>query len=451
MERDSKQVNDSANVVTKDAIKISARALFLLALIVILAALLRLPDLQTAPVGGNGDVAWVGLNALDWADRGVWPFYVRELSSPEFPIVYMTGLLTPFTGISYLPQRLITAGSGLLFIASLFPATWWLTDGRPRAFRERASLFASLAGAVSVHAMYLRRLGRDSPPFLTAITLVIWVTAWARQRGGWQRWALAGAAIGFAQYIYLPARVLPLMIVLWLSYCWLIERRGLRTIWRSQGRGWLTMAAAALLVALPAIILFVTVPGSFTGPADTGTATTGGWIWNYDTSAAGGLLVLLAKKIGLTLLAFGITWNGPYTVMGQPMFTPLFFIGLLVALGAALRYPRQIAYLWPLLAIPVMLIPDLLSGAVVEIHALHQMGVLPFVFILAGLGLAHIWDAANVRLRSIQAKRIAVTGFVALAILPSGILTYRYLNSVIPAQYADPETGWRTEQIDVDL
>src|SRR5260221_1861151 len=241
------------------------------------------------------------------------------------------------------------------------------------------------------------------------------------------------------------------MIVLWVSYCLLIERRGLRTIWRSQGRGWLTMAAASLLVALPAIILFVTVPGSFTGRADTGTATTGGWIWNYDTSAAGGLLVLLAKKIGLTLLAFGITWNGPYTVMGQPMFNPLFFIGLLLALGAALRYPRQIAYLWPLLAIPVMLIPDLLSGAVVEIHALHQMGVLPFVFILAGLGLAHIWDAANVRLRSIQAKRIAVTGFVALAILPSGILTYRYLNSVIPAQYADPETGWRTEQIDVDL
>src|SRR5258708_40205839 len=117
----------------------------------------------------------------------------------------MTGLLTPFPGISYLPQRLITAGSGLLFIASLFPATWWLTDGRPRAFRERASLFASLAGAGGGHAMYLSRLGMGSPPLLTPISLVIWLEAWARQRGGWERVALAGAAIGFVEYIYLPA------------------------------------------------------------------------------------------------------------------------------------------------------------------------------------------------------------------------------------------------------
>src|SRR5215468_5586480 len=105
--------------------RIPARAFVLLALIVLLAALLRFPDLQRAPVGGHGDVAWVGLNALDWIDRGVWPFYVRELYSPEFPVVYLNGLLIPITGISYLPPRLITAFSGLLFVALLFPATWW--------------------------------------------------------------------------------------------------------------------------------------------------------------------------------------------------------------------------------------------------------------------------------------------------------------------------------------
>src|SRR5579859_4769726 len=133
--------------------RIPARDLVLLALIVLLAALLRLPDLQRAPVGGHGDVAWVGLNALDWTDRGVWPFYVRELYSPEFPVVYLNGLLIPLTGISYLSPRLITAFSGLLFVALLFPATWWLAREKPRLFRERAGLLAALAGAVSLHAM----------------------------------------------------------------------------------------------------------------------------------------------------------------------------------------------------------------------------------------------------------------------------------------------------------
>src|SRR5258708_28913498 len=124
-------MSDSASstqfVPRPDKDRIPARDLVGLALIVLLAALLRFPDLQHAPVGGHGDVAWVGLNALDWTDRGVWPFYVRELYSPEFPVVYLNGLLIPLTGISYLPPRLITAFSGLLFVALLFPATWGLT------------------------------------------------------------------------------------------------------------------------------------------------------------------------------------------------------------------------------------------------------------------------------------------------------------------------------------
>src|SRR5258708_17032947 len=119
-------------------------------LILLLAALLRLPDLLVAPVGGNGDVAWIRLNALDWTDRGAWPFYIRELYSPELPVVYLNGLFLPTTGISLFSPRLITAFSGLLFIALLFPTTWLLTRGQPLAFRERASLFTCLSAAVSI-------------------------------------------------------------------------------------------------------------------------------------------------------------------------------------------------------------------------------------------------------------------------------------------------------------
>ena len=427
--------------------RIPVRAYLLLALIVLLAGILRFIDLPDAPVGGHGDVAWVGLNALDWTDRGIWPFYVRELYAPEFPMVLLTGLLIPVAGISYMPGRLITATSGVLFVAFLFPATWWLTEGRSRIFRERASLLASLAGAVSLHAMYLSRLGMESPPLLMVITLLIWFTAWTWRRGGLWRWTLAGATLALAQYVYLPARLLPLVLILWLVHSWWADRERLRQQWR----GWLMMAVVAFVLTLPAIILFITVPGSFSGRADTGTATTGGWAWNYDTSAEGGLPLLLLKKIGLTLLALGIYWNGPYTIMNQPMLAPLFFLGFLIAVGALLRYPRQIVYAWPALAIPVMLVADLISGSVAEAHALHQMGILPFVFILAGAGLAQGWEALDNWLRSPRLRSSVLAGGLALAIVPSLVGTYRYLHDVIPAQYADPENGWRTEQIDVDL
>ncbi|MCA9910087.1 MAG: hypothetical protein KC519_15625, partial [Anaerolineae bacterium] len=123
-------------------------ALLPLLLIVVVAAVLRFIALDSAPSGGHGDVAWLGINALDWVDRGIAPFYVREMYAPEFFPVYLTGLLLPLTGVSYLPLRLITATMGVLFVALLYPATGWLIgEDRPAAFKRRAGLLAALAGA----------------------------------------------------------------------------------------------------------------------------------------------------------------------------------------------------------------------------------------------------------------------------------------------------------------
>ncbi|MBN1679537.1 MAG: hypothetical protein JW966_04545 [Anaerolineae bacterium] len=423
------------------------QTLLLLALIVALAAVFRLVDLERAPVGGHGDVAWVGINALDWLDNGVRPFYVREMYAPEFIVVYVVGILAELTEISFLPSRLMTVTSGLLMVVFLFPATWWLLDGQPDRFRRRAGLLAALSGAVSLHAAYLSRLGMESPPFMAVVTLLVWLTAWAWARHGWWRWALAGAALALAQYIYLPARLLPVVLALWIVHAAWADRDRLRSLWR----GWVILAAVACVLTLPALILFITTPEAFTSRADAGSAATGGWIWKYDMRGEGGLIVMLIKKISLTLQAFGIAWDGPYTVMDQPMLAPLFFVGLLVVVGAVIRWPRHAAYAWPVLAIPVMLFTDLISGAVVEIHALHQMGVLPFVFILSGIGLALLWEPLAARIPRTRG-RLALGGVIlAAGVLPSLAGLVHYLDDVIPGQYADPETGWREEQIDVDL
>ncbi|MGH2592846.1 MAG: hypothetical protein ACRDGG_04975 [Anaerolineae bacterium] len=455
------------------------RALILLALIVVLAGVLRFVDLEHAPVGGHGDVAWIGINALDWVDRGIWPYYIRELYAPEPVIVYLTGLAVPLTGVSYLAPRLVTAIFGLLLVVFLCPATWWLLDDAPRAFRERASLLASLAAGVSLHAVHLSRLGMESPLFPATLALFVWLMAWAWRRGGclrpcllaprsagllaprsaglppaprgalrgWLRWTLAGAALAFTQYIYLPARLLPIVLALWIAHSAWADRERLRAQWR----GLVLMAVVAFVLTLPNIILFITTPEAFSARADLGAADTGGWIWNYDTGAQGGLLAALLQKLGVIVLAFGIYWDGPYTVMNQPMLGPLFFVGFLLALGAWLRWPRRIAYAWPLLAIPVLLITDLISGAVVEAHALHQIGILPFVYILAGVGLAHLWEALHARLATSTGRRVLTVGLLALALGPSVWGMHRYLTAIIPGQYADPETGWRLEQTDVDI
>ncbi len=453
--------------MTRDDFHAPPRALILLALIAALAALLRFVGLEHAPVGGHGDVAWIGINALDWLDRGIWPYYIRELYAPEPVIVYLTGLATSLTGVSYLAPRLVTAVFGLLLVVFLYPATRWLLDDAPRAFRERAGLLASLAAGVSLHATSLSRLGMESPLFPAVVALFVWLTARAWRRCGigfladgtherrmnLLRWAGAGAALAFTQYIYLPARLLPLVLALWIAHAAWADRERLRAQWR----GLLLMAVVAIVLTLPNLVLFVTTPEAFSARADVGAADTGGWIWEHDTSAQGGLLATLAQKMGVSLLALGIYWDGPYTVMNQPMLGPLFFAGFLLALGALLIQPgrgrraQRIAVAWPLLAIPIMLITDLISGTLVEAHALHQIGILPFVYILAGVGLAYVWEAFQARFPTSTGRLAVSVGMLALAILPSVWGMVRYLAVVIPGQYADPETGWRLEQTDVDI
>ena len=416
---------------------------YLLVLIVIISAGLRLIQLDTAPWGGHGDVAWIGINALDWVDRGVFPYYVFELYAPEPMIVQVVAILQTFLGPSFFTSRLATVLFGILLVLFLFPATWWLIGDSIKPYiRERAALLASLAGAMSMHAIYISRLGMRAALFPALLALVVWLTVWAWRKGGWWRWMMAGASLALMQYNYIPARLVPVILALWFIHDFIFNRDH----WKNSIRGWIVMAITSFVLTLPNIITFITTPESFTARADAGSAATGGWAWQYADSL-GELLSIIAQKIGLEALAVGFYWEGPYNVMNSPMLTPLFAIGFAVALLMALRFPRRIVYWWCSLGLPIMFSTDLMSGAVVEIHSVRQSGVLTFVFILAGVGLSDLWTWLDGR----SSRSLVTIVMIVFAIAPTLIAMNTYFNHFIPAGYADPITGWKDEQIDVDL
>lgn len=416
---------------------------FLLLLIVVVAAGLRLIQLETVPWGGHGDVAWIGINALDWVDRGVFPYYIYELYAPEPMIVQLVALLQPILGPSFFTSRLVTASFGTLLVLLLFPATWWLLgDAVDDRIRERASLLASLAGAMSVHAIYISRLGMRAALFPALLALVVWLTVWAWRRGGWWRWTLAGMALALMQYNYIPARLVPVILALWFVHDFIFNRDH----WRKSVRGWVIMAVVSFVLTLPNLITFISTPEAFTARADAGTAETGGWAWEYTDNVLE-LVSVVAQKIALEAVAVGFYWQGPYNGMNSPMLAPLFAIGFGVALLMALRFPSKIVYWWSLLGIPIMLSTDLMSGAVVEIHAVRQSGVLTFMFILAGVGVSDLLTWLEGRL----SRQVLFGATLIFAILPTLINMNTYLNVFIPSGYANPITGWRDEQIDVDI
>src|SRR5690349_23613327 len=106
----------------------------------LLGAIPRVANLERVPVGSDGDVAWYGINALDWVDRGVWPYYIRELYGAEPLSVYGIGAMIPLVGINETAPRLATALWNVIGIGLLYAAAYWLLADASEWLRVRAGL-----------------------------------------------------------------------------------------------------------------------------------------------------------------------------------------------------------------------------------------------------------------------------------------------------------------------
>ncbi len=418
-----------------------------LAFIILLAAVPRLVNLEYIPPGSDGDVAWYSINALDWIDRGVWPYYIRELYGPEPLSIYAIGLVIPFVGISHSTALIASALWNTLTVALLFPAAYWLLADESRHLRIRAGLLSALAGAISLHAIHISRSGLP-PPFLPGgIALMVSVTAWARAKGGDRRWLLAGLSLALTQYIYIADRVVPLVVVLWFAYDWLRDRAG----FRSRFRGWFIMGVTSFIFVLPNIYTFISTPRAFIGRAEAATPFSGALIWTFDTSKYGGPLGLVWRKLINNFLSFGVTWpSGPYTSgLSQPILTPLFFGGFLLTVWLLLRRSRQRQFAWPWLALPVVLLPDLISSLNPVPHATREVGVIAFVFLIGGIGTAYLWELM-VKWKPSLRRLFIIIGLL-LIFVPSAWQIYQYFFVLPDIAYADPELSWRGDQASLDI
>ncbi len=417
------------------------KPMFWLALILVLAAVPRVANLER---------------------RGVWPYYIRELYGTEPLSVYGIGAMIPFVGINQTTARLATALWNVMGVALVYAAAYWLLADASERIRVCAGLLSALAMAISLHAIFVSRMGLPAPYIPAVVALLIASTAWARAKGKWWRWALAGAALALTQYIYIAARVIPLAVIVWFLHDALFNREGFRTRWR----GWIIMAVVAFLLVSPNLYTYLTLPRAFFGRAEAATPYSGAFIWTLN-DRPGGAWGLFWSKLLNNFRAVGIAWeSGPYTTeMQQPILTPLFFVGFLLTLVILVRQPRRpaAAWLWP--AMPLVLLPDLLTSATSAPHAMRQIDVLTFVFLLAGIGLAHGWEWVSnylnatptltlpygntTRRRVIQ---IVVLGVAAVVIaVPSALDMHRYFVWRVAFQYADAKTSWWNDQASLDI
>ena len=210
-------------------------------------------------------------------------------------------------------------------------------------------------------------------------------------------------------------------------------------------------ARISLIVALPAILLFITTPATFSARADQGTKDHRRLDLALRYRQYGGIVGLIAQKLLLTLRGIGLSWSAEYSIMGQPMLPPLFFLGFIAAVFLTFRYWKSTAFVWCWLAIPVLLITDLISGGVPVVHAPAPDGNSALYFHPVGHWLGFHSEVDCSAAQSFVA-RVALAGGVALAALvPTAVAFARYLNDYIPAQIRQPDFYWSKAQADLDM
>ena len=356
------------------------RALWLMVAVLLVAAMLRLPQLEDAPPGLHYDEAANAILAADIGLRGEHPVFIPSYTGKEVLFFYAAGALMRAIGPSILALRLTAALLALLTVA----ASYWL--GRELLADRRVAVIASALIAASFWHLLLSRLGfrAISQPLLQALamaTLFHGLKASRKRAGPWRWFVLSGVFLGLTAYTYLAARLFPTVVLLALLPL-LLTRQNRRNRWISLA----TTGGVAFIVVAPLLAYFVQNPAAL-------------WVRvaqvGPDGSAVGQQLSVLdgyLRSLGMFFLAGDPYWR--FNLPGRPLFNWFWGGLLLVGWVASLLRWRRWWYDWQkaavllLITVPlIMILPTALATREIVPSNLRAIGLIPFIFYLPALGL----------------------------------------------------------------
>ena len=379
-----------------------SRQLFLLAVILLVGASLRLYQLDTVPPGLTHDEADHGLDA--WAIvEGNRPVYLPTANGREPLYDYATAILMRIIGRHYLAGRLTATFFGVIFLAASYG---W----SKQLFSKHVAVLATFALAVGFWPVMISRHMLRTITLPTLLTLALLVFIRAHKKSSWSLTMGAGFLLGLSLYSYIPARALWILLPL-LAGCWVMTGR---YTWPKLKYSALALLTAAS-VAVPLFNYLRENPAAearidqLQRPLETALQGDFGPLWQN-----------IRASLELFFLTGDMAWR--YNLAGQPWLGPLsgflFVAGLFLAIGYVVQRDRRYAAgaLVALAWLIIGFVPVGITGP--ELATTQAVGLLPVLYIFPALALAQGWQQLSRRVpagRSIYLLLIAV-GYLLMSV-----------------------------------
>ncbi len=374
---------------------------FALAGILILAGFFRIWQLSSLPPGLYSDEAAYAFDAVKTLESGDFRVFYPDNNGREGLYIWILALVFKFFGIGIVEFRLVGALAGIATVAATYFLARELWDERRKA--EVIALASSFFLAASFWHINFSRIGFRAilMPLFLVLSFYLLVRAFKNKRA--HVFIVTGFVFGLGFYTYTAFRMALFVFigVFFFEFIrYLLNNRVVpwgwanlksicfRDAWWKLGLFTITF----LFVLLPLLFYFIAHPEDFSSRAS------GVFVFSKENPLKE-FAISMIKTLGMFHVKGDMNWR--HNFAGQPqLFFPVgilflagFFISLKELFSAILSYVKNkkeipfsvtgsvLLVMWFFF----MLLPATLTWEGIP-HALRSIGVIPAVYIIAGIG-----------------------------------------------------------------
>ena len=380
-----------------------------LAVLLLVALLVRVVDLENIPVNLGGDEAAWGLEALGTLDGAMEnPFATRWFGLPSLPFLFL-GLSMKVFGTTVAGLRMLSVFTGTAAVLTVFLLAREL-------WGKRVAFFAAALLAFGHYHLHFSRLAFNCITDSLFATLTLFLVVRGARSRRIMYFALSGVVMGLAVYEYYGARLINVIAVIYLAWQGLADRRLRWTYWRLL----IVSLGVTLVVAAPIVLYYLKTPALFSEGWGRVSILSFDWFAKEQEYYGVGAVVLLWRQFWKSISAFHYTLDPTFHYRSSiPLLD--FVSGVLFLFGlvrTVVRWRRRgsgliLVWFWAAVIIGWVLTENPPSS--------HRMLVVaPALAILTGLGLNWLVELGQ---RLIRPSRflgwdeIAIVTLVLIAIL----------------------------------